>query len=124
MVQLLFPLEKTKMTSELEWRRRWKPDLRARPWKTFTIDDSIYLLKSKFFDNSYSILITDQTSVWFEELNEDDIKKRSKVWRIILLTGFLSNSFKTSLAMFVSITHKMCLLIFHGVVCVSTKKRQ
>ena len=77
------------MTSELEWRRRWKPDLRARPWKTFTIDDSIYLLKSKFFDNSYSILITDQTSVWFEELNEDDIKKRSKVWRIIFANWIL-----------------------------------
>ena len=65
------------MTSELEWRRRWKPDLRARPWKTF--QDSKFLMKSKFFDDSYLILITDYTSVWFEELDEDGIKKRSKV---------------------------------------------
>lgn len=67
------------MTSELEWRRRWKPDLRARPWKTFNIDGTTYLIKSKFFDNSYLILITDYISVWFEQLDEDAIKKRSKV---------------------------------------------
>ena len=84
------------MSSELEWRRRWKPDLRARPWKTFTIDDSMYLLKSKFYDNSYSILITDQTSVWFEELSEDDVKKRSKVRRIMLVVKFFQNVISNS----------------------------
>ena len=67
------------MTTEVEWRRRWKPDLQAEPWKSFTIDESAFLLKSHFSGHSYAVLITDFTSCWVEELGEDDIKKRSKV---------------------------------------------
>ncbi|KAL5010795.1 hypothetical protein ScPMuIL_013100 [Solemya velum] len=64
------------MSTEIEWRRRWKPNLDACPWQTLFIDGKTYLIKMKFTQYSYEILLTDFTSFWFEELSDNALKKR------------------------------------------------
>lgn len=73
------------MTSELDWRRRWKVDLKASPWKPLEIDGNKYLYKARFTLNSYEILITDMTSMWFETLPENALKKRIQVTQLSLV---------------------------------------
>lgn len=62
--------------AEIEWRRKWKPNLTSIPWQPLKIDGDIYLIKCKFTQNSYELLITDLTSFWHEELSENALKKR------------------------------------------------
>ncbi|KAH9505430.1 hypothetical protein Btru_057265 [Bulinus truncatus] len=64
------------MTLELSWRRLWKPDLRASPWQQLTLDDNKYLIKSRFDDDSYEILVTNLTRFWYENLKGEKLKNR------------------------------------------------
>ncbi|CAG5127160.1 unnamed protein product, partial [Candidula unifasciata] len=72
------------MTAELQWRRRWKPDLKSSPWKPLEqvdIQDARdtsqkYLMKTKFDDRSCELLVTDLSHFWYEKLTEDALKKR------------------------------------------------
>ncbi|XP_071101555.1 non-homologous end-joining factor 1-like [Haliotis cracherodii] len=64
------------MASELEWRRRWKPDLRACPWQPLEIGGEKYLMKTKFSIDNYEVLLTDLTSYWHEIMEENAMKKR------------------------------------------------
>lgn len=67
------------MTSEVEWRRKWKPDLSAYPWQPIQNDDTIYLIKYRFSQDNYEMMLTDLTSFWCEELADSAIQKRVKV---------------------------------------------
>ncbi|XP_076091877.1 non-homologous end-joining factor 1-like isoform X2 [Mytilus galloprovincialis] len=62
--------------TEIEWRRRWKPDLTSIPWQPLNIDGDVYLIKCKFTQNSYELLLTNLKSFWYEELSENALKKR------------------------------------------------
>ncbi|KAK7092905.1 non-homologous end-joining factor 1-like [Littorina saxatilis] len=64
------------MATETEWRRRWKSSLAACPWHSVGVDGENLLIKMKFSDKSYEVLITDLTSFWHESLEEKDLKKR------------------------------------------------
>ncbi|CAC5404295.1 NHEJ1 [Mytilus coruscus] len=64
------------MTTEIEWRRRWKPDLTSIPWQPLNIDGDVYLIKCKFTQNTYELLLTNLKSFWHEELSENALKKR------------------------------------------------
>ncbi|XP_052091104.1 non-homologous end-joining factor 1-like isoform X1 [Mytilus californianus] len=64
------------MTTEIEWRRRWKPDLTSIPWQPLNIDGYVYLIKCNFTQNSYELLLTNLKSFWHEELSENALKKR------------------------------------------------
>ncbi|CAL1528364.1 unnamed protein product [Lymnaea stagnalis] len=65
------------MSTELQWRRRWKPNLHSSPWKQLNIDNANkYLFKIKFDDNSYEFLITDMTMFWYESIGGEGLKKR------------------------------------------------
>lgn len=68
------------MATETEWRRRWKPSLAACPWHSVGVDGENLLIKMKFSDKSYEVLITDLTSFWHESLEEKDLKKRIEVY--------------------------------------------
>lgn len=67
------------MATETEWRRRWKPSLEACPWQSVEVDGDNLLIKMKFSDKSYEVLITDLTSFWFESLEDKALKKRIEV---------------------------------------------
>jgi hypothetical protein len=67
------------MTTEIEWRRQWKPNLTSISWQPLNIDGDIYLIKCKFTQDSYEILLTDLTNGWYEELFENSLKKRVQV---------------------------------------------
>jgi hypothetical protein len=41
------------MTTEIEWRRQWKPNLTSIPWQPLNIDGDIFLIKCKFTQDSY-----------------------------------------------------------------------
>lgn len=70
--------------TELQWRRQWKPDLSACPWKplpasltTFDANTvSCFLVKSKFHNDSYEFLITDMVHFWYEKLGGSALKRR------------------------------------------------
>ncbi|XP_045209832.1 non-homologous end-joining factor 1-like [Mercenaria mercenaria] len=66
------------MTTEVEWRRRWKPDLEAFPWQPIRVDGSTYLLKYMFTTDSYKVLLTDLANFWHEELADQALQKRIK----------------------------------------------
>ncbi|WAR05565.1 NHEJ1-like protein [Mya arenaria] len=66
------------MSSEVEWRRRWKPTLNAVPWQPLKVDGTVYLIKYKFSTDAYEILVTDFTHFWYEELSQNALKKRVK----------------------------------------------
>ena len=67
------------MTAEIQWRRRWKPDLRAKPWKRFVFNGESYHMKFHAKNDSYDWLLTDHSTLWHEELPLDEIKKRVDV---------------------------------------------
>ncbi|XP_068102100.1 non-homologous end-joining factor 1 [Hyperolius riggenbachi] len=48
------------------------------PWKSLQIGESTFLCKVHFTESSYSLLLSDLTSVWFEEAGPDVIQERSK----------------------------------------------
>ncbi|KAK3105749.1 hypothetical protein FSP39_004773 [Pinctada imbricata] len=64
------------MSNEIEWRRKWKPDLKSLPWQPIKIDDKQYLIKCRFTVNTYELLITDMKRFWHEEISETQLKKR------------------------------------------------
>ncbi|XP_060077225.1 non-homologous end-joining factor 1-like [Ylistrum balloti] len=64
------------MTSEIEWRRKWKPDLGSCPWQAIEVEGIKYLIKFRFTENSYEILITDLVHFWYEELEDIALRKR------------------------------------------------
>uniref|UniRef100_A0A0B6ZEC2 Non-homologous end-joining factor 1 n=1 Tax=Arion vulgaris TaxID=1028688 RepID=A0A0B6ZEC2_9EUPU len=71
------------MASELQWRRRWKPDLYSCPWRPLNqveLKDgdtsSKYFIKTKFDDSSYELILTDLTNFWYEKLADDALTKR------------------------------------------------
>lgn len=66
----------TTMATETEWRRRWKPDLTACPWQSVDVAGEKYLVKMKFSESCYEVLITDLTSLWQESLEGKALKKR------------------------------------------------
>lgn len=63
--------------SEVEWRRKWKPDLKACPWLPITINKQQYLFKCKYTHNSYELLFTDNCNFWFERLEGAELEKRT-----------------------------------------------
>lgn len=63
--------------SEVEWRRKWKPDLKACPWQPITIVHQLYLFKCKYTHSSYELLITDNVNFWFEQLEGEDLEERT-----------------------------------------------
>lgn len=67
------------MATETEWRRRWKPDLVSCPWQSVEVDDDNYLIKVKFSEESYEVLITDLMSFWHEALDGPSLKQRIEV---------------------------------------------
>ena len=67
------------MSSEVEWRRKWKPTLNAFPWQPIKVDGTFYLIKYKFATDSYEILLTDLVHFWHEELSDTALLKRVKV---------------------------------------------
>lgn len=42
------------------------------------IDGNTYLIKSRFTEDSYEVMLTDLTAVWLEQLAEGALKKRIK----------------------------------------------
>ena len=67
------------MTTEIEWRRLWKSNLRTKSWKPLLINNVSYLVKYLFTDTSYEILVTNLIDSWFERAEEADIIQRTKV---------------------------------------------
>ena len=70
--------------SEITWRRRWKANIDAQPWRPLTgvkgLKDRQMLLIKFFFTNStYEILVTNMEKVWFDKLEGKEISKKSKV---------------------------------------------
>ncbi|XP_061188608.1 non-homologous end-joining factor 1-like [Saccostrea echinata] len=63
--------------SEVEWRRKWKPDLKACPWQPITIASQQYLFKCMYTHSSYELLFTDNVKFWFEQLEGDDLEERT-----------------------------------------------
>ncbi|KAL3836495.1 hypothetical protein ACJMK2_021923 [Sinanodonta woodiana] len=66
------------MTTELEWREKWLPDLRACPWHPLEINGSQFVIKWFFTACSYEIIITDFASFWYEEVKDDSLTDRVK----------------------------------------------
>ncbi|OWF35318.1 non-homologous end-joining factor 1-like [Mizuhopecten yessoensis] len=64
------------MSTEIDWRRRWKPDLSSCPWQPIEVDGIKYLIKFRFTEDSYEILITDLVHFWYEELEDMALRKR------------------------------------------------
>jgi len=72
------------MTTEIEWRRNWKPNLKTKSWKPLLINNVSYLVKYLFTDTSYEILVTNLIDSWFERAEEADIIQRTKVLSLIV----------------------------------------
>ncbi|KAK3745360.1 hypothetical protein RRG08_064684 [Elysia crispata] len=68
--------------TELQWRRQWKPDLSSCPWKPLPINKideetgGCFLVKSKFYNDAYEVLITDMVHFWYEKLSGAALKRR------------------------------------------------
>ncbi|KAF2073641.1 hypothetical protein CYY_005060 [Polysphondylium violaceum] len=45
-------------------------DLKYSDWRSFTIDNTMYFIKSNFKSESYSIIVTDLIMVWYKHSNE------------------------------------------------------
>lgn len=68
--------------SEVQWRRRWKPDLKSCPWQKLNVngpDFTHLFVKAKFSDNSYEFLASNLTEFWYEKVDENILRKRSEV---------------------------------------------
>ncbi|XP_048390635.2 non-homologous end-joining factor 1 isoform X2 [Stegostoma tigrinum] len=53
-------------------------DLLTQPWLSVRISDSPFLLKATFSDAAYRLMLWDHNSVWWEEMNSDDLKQRAQ----------------------------------------------
>ncbi|XP_048455039.1 non-homologous end-joining factor 1 [Rhincodon typus] len=53
-------------------------DLLTQPWLSVRIGDSPFLLKATFSDTAYKLMLWDHNSVWWEEMNSDDLKQRAQ----------------------------------------------
>ncbi|XP_051880791.1 non-homologous end-joining factor 1 isoform X2 [Pristis pectinata] len=53
-------------------------DLLAQPWSSVHIGDSPFLLKAAFGDAVYRLMLSDLNSVWWEEVNSDELKQRAQ----------------------------------------------
>ena len=69
------------MTTEVEWRRTWKPDICAYPWQPIHCDGNVYMIKYHFSQENYEMMLTDLTSVWYEELARAALQKRVQVFK-------------------------------------------
>ncbi|XP_069792036.1 non-homologous end-joining factor 1 isoform X2 [Narcine bancroftii] len=61
--------------AELE---RLADDFLAQPWSSVIIGNSPFLLKASFSDAAYRLMLTDLNSVWWEEVNSDDLRQRAQ----------------------------------------------
>ncbi|XP_041371823.1 non-homologous end-joining factor 1-like [Gigantopelta aegis] len=64
------------MSREIQWRRKWHPDLKACPWQALEAGGQNFLVKTKFSNDSCEIMITDLVSFWYEHLPETTLRKR------------------------------------------------
>ncbi|XP_072117073.1 non-homologous end-joining factor 1 isoform X2 [Mobula birostris] len=53
-------------------------DLLAQPWSSVHIGDSPFLLKATFGEVTYRLMLSDLNSVWWEEVNSDELKQRAQ----------------------------------------------
>ncbi|XP_072902292.1 non-homologous end-joining factor 1 isoform X1 [Hemitrygon akajei] len=53
-------------------------DLLAQPWSPVHIGDSPFLLKATFGEVTYRLMLSDLNSVWWEEVNSDELKQRAQ----------------------------------------------
>ncbi|XP_043550222.1 non-homologous end-joining factor 1 isoform X1 [Chiloscyllium plagiosum] len=53
-------------------------DLLTQPWISVRIGDSPFLLKATFSDTAYKLMLWDHNSVWWEEMNSEDLKERAQ----------------------------------------------
>ena len=67
------------MTDLLEWRRHWKPDLKAAKWAPCKHKENTLLIKSHFADEAYQIMVYDGSQMWQEECDKEQFKRRTKV---------------------------------------------
>ena len=87
------------MASEVEWRRKWKPGLTASPWQSLKLEDTTYLIKYCFSQDSYEILITDSTHFWFEGISDAALKKRVKVVKLLHIMLLICLSYRCILGL-------------------------
>lgn len=66
------------MTSEINWRRKWKQSLDCIPWKAVTNDDHQFLYKCLITNNSYEFLISNGVYTYIEVLDQIKIQQRSQ----------------------------------------------
>lgn len=66
------------MTTEVEWRRKWKPGIKACPWQPISFEEKTYLIKFCFTQSSYEVILTDCVNFWHEDLSDSALKKRVK----------------------------------------------
>lgn len=105
------------MATETEWRRRWKPDLVSCPWQSVEVDDDNYLIKVKFSEESYEVLITDLMSFWHEALDGPSLKQRIEVlhrFNKILISYYCINCY---LNVFFLVNTLGISFIFFSVIC-------
>uniref|UniRef100_UPI00398E8279 non-homologous end-joining factor 1 isoform X2 n=1 Tax=Pristiophorus japonicus TaxID=55135 RepID=UPI00398E8279 len=57
---------------------RLADDLLTQPWISVWIGDSSFLLKASFTDAGYRLMLSDLDSVWWEEMNSDNLKQRAQ----------------------------------------------
>lgn len=61
--------------AELE---RLADELLAKPWSPVHIEDSPFLLKASFSQAAYRLMLSDLSSVWWEEVDSDSLKQRAQ----------------------------------------------
>uniref|UniRef100_A0A4W3J323 Non-homologous end-joining factor 1 n=1 Tax=Callorhinchus milii TaxID=7868 RepID=A0A4W3J323_CALMI len=54
-------------------------DLLPQPWVSVCVGDAAFLLKACFREASYTLMLSDLVSVWWEEMTSDNIRQRSQV---------------------------------------------
>ncbi|XP_072028389.1 uncharacterized protein [Amphiura filiformis] len=69
---------KTEMADLLEWRRHWKPDLKAAKWAPCRYKEKTLLVKSHFADETYQIMVYDGLRMWQEQCDKEQFQQRTK----------------------------------------------
>ncbi|XP_022090848.1 non-homologous end-joining factor 1-like [Acanthaster planci] len=65
-------------TTQLEWRRRWKPDLTAQIWQPFQLNRQRALVKCLFREDHYELLVYDMVTMWYEECSRAVFEQKAK----------------------------------------------
>ena len=78
-IDTIWQISLCRMTTELEWRRRWKPDIGAKSWQHLEIDGEVILAKISTGSDHCEFLLSDFTQMWHERIEGANITKRSKV---------------------------------------------